>query len=87
MYALAPVRLVCVILLGFLNHICKHSRTATEVVGVDAEEQSSAREDGVAGNHVKFWVFGYGVTFVWRRDVGIDEWCIPRPFGQCWRTG
>jgi hypothetical protein len=52
-YALAPVRLVRVPLFGFLNHIFKHRRTAAEVVGVDAEEQSSAREDGIAGNQIK----------------------------------
>ena len=81
MYTLAPVRLVRVLLLGFLNHIYKHGGTTTEVVGVDAEEQSSAHEDGISGNQVKFWVLWYGVTFIWRWDVGIDEWCIPRPFG------
>jgi len=86
-YALTPVRLVRIPLLVFLNHICKHVGTATEVVGVDTEAQSPAREDGIAGGQVEFWVVGYGATFIRRLYVGIDEWCMPRPFGRCRRSG
>lgn len=87
MYALTPVRLVRVPLPVFLSHICKHVGTTTEVVEVDTEAQSTAHEDGIAGGQVEFWVLRYGATFIRRLDVGIDEWCMPRPFGRCRRSG
>ena len=65
MDALAPIGLVCIPRLGFLDHIRKHRRTATEVVGVGAEEESLAREDDVSGRQVKLWVLRYGVAFAW----------------------
>jgi hypothetical protein len=87
MDALAPIGLVRVPQLGFPDHICKHCGATTEVVGVDAEEQSSAHEDDIAGSKIKLWVLRYDAAFVWRWDVGIDERRVPRSFGQCWGSG
>jgi len=87
MDALASIGLVGVPQLGFLDHVCKHHGTTTEVVGVDTEEYSSAHEDDVTGGQVKLQVLRYGVAFVQRWDVGIDEWGVSRPFGERWRTG
>ena len=54
---------------------------------MDAEEESSAHEDDVTGSQVKLRMLRYSVALVWRWDVGIDERRVPRPFGQCWRSG
>jgi len=87
MDALAPICLVRVLPVGFLDHICKHRRTTAEVIGVDAEEHSPAHEDDVPGNQVKLWMLRYDVAFAWRWDVWIDEWRVPRPFSRCRRSG
>ena len=86
MDALASVGLMRVPQLRFLDHVCKHHRTTAEVVGVDAEEQSPTHEDDITGSQVKLRVLRYGVALVRRWDVGIDEWRVSRPFGQCWRS-
>ena len=48
---------------------------------MDAEEQSPAHEDDIAGSQVKLWMLRYDAASVSRRDVGIDEWHVPRPLG------
>lgn len=87
MYAPAPIRLVGIPPLGFLNDIHEHSGTTAEVVGVDAEEQSPTHEDDITGSQVKFWMLGCGNAFVRGRDVRVDEWCIPRPLDRRWGSG
>ena len=83
MYAPAPIRLVGIPPLRFLNHIRKHSRTTAELVGVDAEEQRPTHEDNITGSQIKFWVLGRGIAFVRRWDVRVDERCIPWPLDRC----
>ena len=87
MDAPTPIGPVQVPRLGFLDHICKHHGTTTEVVGMDPEEQGPAHEDDIAGSEVKLWVLRYDVAFVWSWDVGIDKRRAPGSFGRGWRSG
>ena len=87
MNALAPIRFVHVPPLRLFDHVRKHHGTATEVVGMDAEEQGLAYKDDITGSQVKVWVLRCGVTFVRRLNVGVEERCIPRPFGRCRGSG